>query len=173
MGSGTISRLTMCAFLGIEKPQTTANIRVRIHGPKSRLNSWIFRIPTARTCAGLSGFRGLKPATTILLAASRHISSATASDSQHLQHPASHESRDNERRAGPSHGRHGSRRWSVPADCGRYRGCRLLLQSHWSGAHVQLCEGPNSASLASTYIREYTRLFSADIPAKQDYSSCT
>jgi len=38
---------------------------------------------------------------------------------------------------------------------------------------VQLCEGPNSASLAFACIREYTRLFSAEIPAEQDYSSYT
>src|SRR5213079_2417964 len=89
------------------------------------------------------------------------------------RHPAFHELRDIERQANPLHGRHGSRRWSVPANCGRYQGCTLLLQSHWSDAHVQLCEGPNSASLVSTYILECTRLVSADIPATQDYSSCT
>src|SRR6185295_9921081 len=68
---------------------------------------------------------------------------------------------------------HESRQSSVPADCGRYQGCTLLLRSRWSDAHVQLCEGPNSASLAFAYTRECIRLFSAETPAEQDYSSCT
>src|SRR6476620_11154001 len=63
MGSDTISRFTMCAFLGIEKPQTTANIRLRNSRSEIPINSWIFRIPTARTCAGLSGtnYLSLRP----------------------------------------------------------------------------------------------------------------
>src|SRR5215831_455164 len=94
MGSGTISRLTMCAFLGIEKPQTTANIRSRIHGPKSRLILGSLEYPQPGLAPGYRVFAGTvsRPppaATPILLAASRHISSATASDSQHLRHPAS------------------------------------------------------------------------------------
>src|SRR5207249_7635033 len=108
-----------------------------------------------------------------LWAASRRTSSAIASGLRLPPRPTSHESRGSGRPEDPSHGRRGSRRWSVPADCGRYRGCRLSLQSHWSDAHVQLCEGPNSASLVLTCILGCTRLVSADNPATQDYSSCT
>jgi|SRR4030095_15099634 hypothetical protein len=137
----------------------------------------MFRIPPAGTCSRLSGKistrRVILARRSIPLAASRRTSSAIACGLRLPPRPESHESRDTERPGGLSHDRHGSRRWSVPADCGRYRGCRLSLQSHWSDAHVQLCEGPNSASLVLTCILGCTRLVSADIPVKQDYSSYT
>src|ERR1051325_2795361 len=59
-GSGTISRLTICAFLGIQNladPQRWKGVQVPVKLEKPEQRIQVF--PTARVCPGLSG-RSLK-----------------------------------------------------------------------------------------------------------------